>query len=84
MDQDRAADESPGASAANAGAAEAGADGGAGTEGTTDETTVKPPVYWPVNDMGDNVSYLDNLSDEDVTTAEFHAKQVARGNRRGR
>ncbi|MFM2438847.1 MAG: hypothetical protein RLZ55_1672, partial [Actinomycetota bacterium] len=38
-----------------------------------DKVTQKPPVYWPVNDMGDDVSYLDNLSDEDVTTPEFHA-----------
>ncbi|MFI0432739.1 MAG: hypothetical protein ACH36H_06320 [Candidatus Nanopelagicales bacterium] len=45
-----------------------------------DEVTQKPPVYWPVNDMGDDVSYLDNLSDEDVSTPEFYARQVALGN----
>lgn len=38
-----------------------------------------PEVLWPVNDMGDDVSYLDHVSDEKVTTRAFWLRQVAEG-----
>lgn len=37
------------------------------------EEAGKVKVLWPVNDMGDDVSYLDNLDSRDVRTPEYQA-----------